>query len=196
MTQIYNANPTVNRTTLAAQVTGKGMSLVAMDKGTSEDLPDIGIPSMSWKGVGGPFDDYTNTTITYKYTCGKYATADEARARQGAYRLRNMPGQIAWTLAGKCSRHWCKDTTAMFVCSHTVKDVTIPQYNVGWMADRLHRLCCDDNGGKSGEMWHYKGGYSVVLGYANCNEDPETNQPYAYGLGNNQFCRGASPGVW
>ena len=196
MNQIYNVDPTANKTALTAEVGQSGMSLVAMDSGSPEDLPDIGIPQMPWKGIGGPFTDYNNTEITYAYSCGDYATADEAMVRKGAYKLRNKPGEIAFTPAGRCARHWCRDTTAMFVCNDEDEDVTIPKYNVGWMTDRLHRLCCDDNGGKSGQMWHYKLKYSVVMGYANCNEDAETNQPYAYGLGNNQHCRGSSPGLW
>lgn len=41
------------------------VSFFAYDNGTPEDLPDIGDAPIIWRGPGGPWDDYSNGTITY-----------------------------------------------------------------------------------------------------------------------------------
>lgn len=102
-----------------------------------------------------------------------------------------MGTKTAFTAANSCARQWCWDTTAMFVCNDMDTDLTIPMYNVGKMAYNIDRLCCVDDHGKSGRMWHYKLNYSVVLGYANCRTDPTTNSPYPQGEGNNGWCEDA-----
>lgn len=151
---------------------------------------------MEWRGPGGPWFDYTKNGITYNYTCGMEGTADSQRTRDGARKLRNMHNDMAHTYAQTCARHWCWDTTAMYVCNWQDVDLSIPYYNIGWMTDGLDRLCCDDDYGKSGQMWHYRLPYSVVLGYGDCNEDPGLSPPYPMGSGNNGMCNAWNTTIW
>lgn len=191
MAQIRRIDPGYDTDHVAAEV-----SYVALDNGKPEDLPDIGRPPMLWRGPGGPWRDYSKGDVTYAYSCGLEATADSWRTRFGASNLRNMGTETCFTPANRCARHWCYDTTAMYVCNYMGMDLTIPYYNVGWLTGALDLLCCDDDYGKSGEMWHYRLNYSVVLGYSNCNMDPTTSTPYLPGLGNNGWCMDRNTTIW
>jgi hypothetical protein len=135
-------------------------------------------------------------TKSADYTCGLEGTADPLRTKDGAHKLRNMHDDMATTHVNTCSRHWCYDTTAMYVCNWTEEDLVIPYYNIGWMTDGLDRLCCDDDYGKSGQMWHYSQNYTVVLGYGDCNFDETESQPYPMGSGNNGMCNAWDTTIW
>ncbi|CAK7200500.1 hypothetical protein SEUCBS139899_003196 [Sporothrix eucalyptigena] len=189
--QVHRYDPSYNTNNVESELTYR-----TVDSGTPEDLPDIGSPPMRWRGPGGPWEDYSKNGITYSYTCGEEGTADWYRTKDGATKLRNMGTDTCTTPANTCARHWCYDTTAMYVCNYMDTDLTIPYYNIGWMTDGLDRLCCDDNYGKSGQMWHYKLNYTTVLGYGDCNTDAATSQPYPMGAGNNGPCQDGSNDIF
>ena len=67
----------------------------------------------------------------------------------------------------------------MQVCNKNNYTLDIPFYNVGWLADRVDHFCCDETGGKSGQIFHFNDNYNVVIGHTNETDlsyfDPDQN---------------------
>jgi hypothetical protein len=109
-------------------------------------------------------------------SCGTFSSADNLDSYDNIDWL-NDQDHAVYVAGRTCLRERCKNTSGIFICNDNIEGINVQTTDVAAFADLITYVC----GSGSGEGSHAtngqiftsdSGGYNVVVGYANCNDDP------------------------
>ncbi|KAK4171800.1 hypothetical protein QBC36DRAFT_248905 [Triangularia setosa] len=144
------------------------------------------------QGIAGPDHFYQgHIPANWKYNslkCAPMAMGYMPDIRRNSAILSSLPGKCG-APANSCRRMMCEQTTALYFCNDLDTQLDVDCSEAAEYVKQIWDNCCMRQMTTSG-LTRSKEGFSIWVGYGNCNHDADV-PPWEYkiGEGNNKMCK-------